>query len=266
MPILLKPKHTFLLNAVDVLSRGWLPTKPSGHWIFGLPKSGTTVFAAALSEVTASSALLDTPLLWGTAIRPLEQAEMKALVFAHPVTFSPRLWKEPNATFYPEAAMAASEADRHILLVRSPLQNIRSHMDRLGLRGDAKSVDLAALHPNHRPAFLEHSDHPPALTLARRWQETHSKACWHTPEVQVHTYEAFMANPLEVLHASAEHLGLPVLHEPVRSLAKQHQPRGANRNVRPEAFFGETLCQEIESITTGAFKQITGNDASIDQF
>ena len=30
-----------------------------------------------------------------------------------------------------------------------------------------------------------------------------------SPEVQVHTYEAFMANPLEVLHASAAHLGLP---------------------------------------------------------
>ena len=79
------------------------------------------------------------------------------------------------------------------------------------------------------------------------------------PEVQVHTYEAFMANPLEVLHASAAHLGLPMLHEPVRSLAKQQQPRGANRNVSPEAFFGKTLCQEIEEMTASAFKDITGN-------
>ena len=260
MPLLLKPKHAPLLNAVDFLSRSWLFTTPRGHWIFGLPKSGTTVFAAALSEVTGSSALLDTPMLWGTAIRPLDHADMKALVSAHPLTFSPKLWKEPNATFYPEAAMAASQADRHILLVRAPFQNIRSHMDRLGLKGDAKSVDLAALHPNHRPAFLEHPDSPPALTLARRWQETHSKACWKAPEVQVHTYEAFMANPLEVLHASAAHLGLSVLHEPIRSLAKQQQPRGANRNVSPEAFFGKALCQEIEGITASAFKHITGND------
>ena len=259
MPLLLKPKYAPLLNAVDFLSHSWLPKKRRGHWIFGLPKSGTTVFAAALSEVTESSALLDTPLLWGTAIRPLDHADMKALVSAHPLTFSPKLWKEPNATFYPEAAMAASQADRHILLVRAPLQNIRSHMDRLGLKGDAKSVDLAALHPNHRPAFLEHPDRPPALTLARRWQETHSKSCWRAPEVHVHTYEAFMANPLEVLHASAAHLGLPVLHEPVRSLAKQQQPRGANRNVSPEAFFGKALCQEIEEMTASAFHDITGN-------
>ncbi len=261
MPILLKPKHTPLLNAVDFLSRGWLPTTSKGHWIFGLPKSGTTVFAAALSEVTSSSALLDTPLLWGTAIRPLGQKEMKALVSSHPLTFSPKLWKEPNATFYPEAAMAASEAERHILLVRAPFQNIRSHMDRLGLKGDAMSVDLETLHPRHRPAFLDRPNHPPALTLAERWAATHSKACWKGPEVQVHTYEAFMANPLEVLNASASHLGLPVLHEPVRSLAKQQQPRGANRDVRPEAFFGETLCQEIERLTAETFKHITGNDA-----
>ena len=142
MPLLWNPKHAPVLNALDAVTRVWFPRKAQGHWIFGLPKSGTTVFAAALSEVTSSSALLDTPLLWGTA-----------LVAAHPVTFYPTLWKEPNATFYPEAAMAASQANRHILLVRGPLQNIRSHMDRLGLKGDATSVDLAALHPNHRPAF-----------------------------------------------------------------------------------------------------------------
>ena len=181
MPLLLKPKHSPLLNTVDFLSRSWLPKSRRGHWIFGLPKSGTTVFAAALSEVTGSSALLDTPLLWGTAIRPLDHADMKALVSAHPLTFSPKLWKEPNATFYPEAAMAASQADRHILLVRAPFQNIRSHMDRLGLKGDAKSVDLAALHPNHRPAFLEHPDSPPALTLARRWQEVEVEVVGQAP-------------------------------------------------------------------------------------
>ena len=131
MPSLWNPKHAPVLNARDAVTRVWFPRKAQGHWIFGLPKSGTTVFAAALSEVPSSSALLDTPLLWGTAINPLNESEMKALVAAHPVTFSPTLWKEPNATFYPEAAMAASQANRHILLVRGPLQNIRSHMDRL---------------------------------------------------------------------------------------------------------------------------------------
>lgn len=261
MPLLWNPKQAPVLNALDAVTRGWFPRKVQGHWIFGLPKSGTTVFAAALSEVTSSSALLDTPLLWGTAIQPLNESEMKALVAAHPVTFAPTLWKEPNATFYPESAMAASQATRHILLVRGALQNIRSHMDRLGLKGDATSVDLAALHPNHRPAFLAHAEDPPALTLARRWRDTHNKACWDTPEVQVHTYESFMANPEAVLQASAQHLGLPVLNPPVRSLAKQQQPRGANRNVRPEAFFGEAMCQEIEALTAEAFQRITSTGA-----
>ena len=147
------------------------------------------------------------------------------------------------------------------MLVRGALQNIRSHMDRLGLKGDATSVDLAALQPNHRPAFLAHADDSPALTLARRWRDTHNKACWNTPEVQVHTYESFMANPEAVLQASAQHLGLPVLNPPVRSLAKQQQPRGANRNVRPEAFFGEAMCQEIEALTAEAFQRITSTGA-----
>ena len=261
MPLLWNPKQAPLLNALDALTRGWLPRKAQGHWIFGLPKSGTTVFAAALSEVTSSSALLDTPLLWGTANKPLNESEMKALVAAHPVTFSPTLWKEPNATFYPEASMAASQANRHILLVRGPLQNIRSHMDRLGLKGDATSVDLAALNPLYHPAFLHHADQPPALTLARRWRDTHNKGCWETPEVQVHTYESFMANPEAVLEATAQHLGLPVLRQPVRSLAKQQQPRGANRNVRPEMFFGDAMCQEIEALTADAFQRITSTGA-----
>ena len=215
-----------------VLSRGWLPTKPSGHWIFGLPKSGTTVFAAALSEVTASSALLDTPLLWGTAIRPLEQAEMKALVFAHPVTFSPRLWKEPNATFYPEAAMAASEV---IIVIFCSFGRSKHSLAHGSWTGRRQVRGLAALHPNHRPAFL---GQPSSMTLARRWQETH--LCWHASRGSSAHLRSFHGQPSGML-ASAEHLGLPVLHEPVRSLAKQHQPRGANRNVRPEAFFGERL-------------------------
>ena len=104
MPLLWNPKQAPVLNALDAVTRGWFPRKAQGHWIFGLPKSGTTVFAAALSEVTSSSALLDTPLLWGTANKPLKESEMKALVAAHPVTFAPTLWKEPNATFCWSAA------------------------------------------------------------------------------------------------------------------------------------------------------------------
>ena len=193
MPLLLKPKHAPLLNAVDFLSRNWLPTTPRGHWIFGLPKSGTTVFAAALSEVTESSALLDTPLLWGTAIRPLDHADMKALVSAHPLTFSPKLWKEPNAPFIQR--QACRQVKRMVTFCWfGPRSKTSARTWTDSDSRATKSVDLAALHPNHRPAFLEHPDRPPALTLARRWQETHSKACWKASEVQVHTYEAFMAN------------------------------------------------------------------------
>ena len=239
--VALNPKQAPVLNALDAVTRGWFPRKAQGHWIFGLPKSGTTVFAAALSEVTSSSALLDTPLLWGTANKPLKESEMKALVAAHPVTFSPTLWKEPNATFYPEAAMAASPSHGHILLVRGALQNIRSHMDRLGLKGDATSVDLAALQPNHRPAFLAHADDPPALTLARRWRDTHNKACWNTPEVQVHTYESFMANPGTV-QASAQHLGLPVLHEPCSfTCQNSNNPAGPTAMFVPRRSLGDDV-------------------------
>ena len=66
---------------------------------------------------------------------------------------------------------------------------------------------------------------------------------------------------MQWLMLGVNNLGLPVLNPPVRSLAKQQQPRGANRNVRPEAFFGEAMCQEIEALTAEAFQRITSTGA-----
>lgn len=238
-----------LLSAADSVLHSILTPAIKQNWVFGLPKSGTTIFAKALSTATDESVLLDTPLLWESATSPLSTSQFQELRNMHPVTFKTRLVKEPNSTIYPESVMETLSKTNHLLLVRTPAQNIRSHLDRLNIPGNAQSIKGLRVNKNYAKFFDRNAQLPPAIALAHRWRNVHNKAVWMRQEVGVFWFEDFVDNPNDTIQKAASHLNLSVTRNVDRVLKQQLQPKGKNRTALPSAFFGEDILTEIQSIT-----------------
>ena len=249
MAVCLTPKHARLLSAADSVLHSIFTPESKQSWVFGLPKSGTTIFAKALSTATGESVLLDTPLLWGSATSPLSTSQFRELRKKHPITFRTRLVKEPNATIYPESVMDAVPKTNHLLLVRTPAQNIRSHLDRLNIPGDTQSIKGLKIPENYAKFFERNAQLPPAIALAHRWRNVHNKMVWMRQEVGVFWYGDFVGNPNDTIQKAASHLNLSVAKNVDSVLKRQLQPMGKNREVSPSAFFGEAILNEIQSIT-----------------
>lgn len=249
MAVCLTPKHARLLSAADSVLHPILTPASEQNWVFGLPKSGTTIFAKALSTATGESVLLDTPLLWGSATSPLSTNQFRELRKKHPVTFRTRLVKEPNATMYPESVMDAVPKTNHLLLVRTPAQNIRSHLDRLNIPGNAHSIKGLKVPKNYAKFFDRNAQLPPAIALAHRWRNVHNQAIWMKPEISVFWYSDFVDHPNDTIEKAASHLSLSVTKNVDSVLKQQLQPMGKNRTAPPSAFFGESILTEIQSIT-----------------
>ena len=256
MALSLTPKHHKMLQVADFLTQPILSPPKRQSWVFGLPKSGTTVFAKAIAVKTNQSILLDTPLLWGTSMAPLTREEVVSMRSQHPVTFSTRIVKEPNATMYPEAVLKAVPDSKHLLLVRSPTDNIRSHLDRVNIPGSATSIEGLDIPPAYRRFFEQNSELPPALALARRWKRVHEKKIWNSKQTAVFFYEDLVKKPEFVVEQAVQHLGLPSVNSVDSVFATQFQSRGRNRNAEAETFFGCDLAQEIRDITHPTYEQI----------
>lgn len=256
MAVSLTPKHHKLLQAADFVTQPILSPSKRQSWVFGLPKSGTTVFAKAISVKANQSILLDTPLLWGTSMAPLTKEEVTLIRERHPVTFSTRIVKEPNATMYPEAVLNAVPDSKHLLLVRAPVDNIRSHLDRVRIPGNATSIEGLEIPPAYKRFFERNSDLPPALALARRWKRAHANTIWKGEQTAIFFYEDLIKKPELVVEKAVQHLGLPSVNSVDSVLATQFQSRGKNRKVEAETFFGPELAQEIRGYTRPTYNQL----------
>jgi hypothetical protein len=245
------------LRVLDAVARPILRPRRDPVWVFGIQKSGSTVFAKALATASGRTSLMDTPLLWDTWNAPLDAAQFARLARRHPVTFSPAVLKEPSTTFYPEAVCALTSRPRHLLLIREPAANIRSALDALGVPGHPDAPVPKDIRPAYA-RYFETSGMPPALAMAHRWCLAYDRPFWDNPAIGVVAYEEFLAQPEPVLARATEHLGWRSGHAVDAVLRRQHQPAGAHRNVPLSDFFGEEMLGQIRSLTASRHAQLMG--------
>ena len=241
-------RDAWKLNILDVVARPFVRPNAAPLWVFGIQKAGTSVFARALAEATGRTHLLDTPVLWDTWTEEMTEQRLGQILKRHPLTFSPEIIKEPTLTFYPDAALQNTTRKRHVLLIRDPAQNIRSHLDRMGIAGNAQIGPQSGI----RPAYVEYfnsSGLPPAIAMAHRWLKAHAHERWFDDAIAVLEYERFVQDPNGQISAATRHLGWTAPHSVASVMWHQHQPAGANRNQDLETFFGTDILSEIRELT-----------------
>lgn len=216
--------------------------------VLGNQKAGTSVVAAAIGEAIGERYRIDLPIerLAPTYLRHSVTGPRypEALLHRSRNRVRAAVVKEPSLTFWWRELATQWPSAHVVFVVRHPLDNIRSILDRLGLlpvtAGGISTADRSVTLPFPwlHLARLEDAplaEHPIATTLddvvanlGRRWRLCAEAAAagaeaGHT----ILRYEDFLDAPDRAMAA----LGLP--DAPAAILDRPFQPRGANRDRDP---------------------------------
>lgn len=223
-------------------------------FVVGNQKSGTSAIAGLLGLATGLPACIDLaranrrrtyPRLHHGEITLDRFIAMNRESFAHPIV------KEPNLTPFLAVLLERFPRSRAVFVVRDPRDNIRSILQRLGLRGDAPDVpaELVASTPGSWPLVLDGrwmgiAGDTVIDQLAGRWSALVD--VWRScpDRVDLIRYEDFRSDRQASIEALALHLGLEIRYDVGGDVDRDFQPRG-DATVDPREFFGDRNLHRI---------------------
>jgi hypothetical protein len=225
------------------------------------------VITALLGEATGLSYTIDVFCFFGDAEWRLLTGEMDFNTFVQKARyrFSKDIVKEPSfIAFYDELKECFPNA-RFVFVVRHPVDNIRSILDRLNLPGDR-----ACLSASHWESIADESQNWEMIlegspyghegdtyieTLALRWKMSAQLYLSERSRFERITYEAFNKNKEEQIYNLVWRLGFDVSTDISDQVDVQYQPRG-RRNTDPESFFGERNLEIISKVCQPEMKAL----------
>jgi len=213
---------------------------PKALWVFGMQKSGTSAIAGLLAAKTGKSVQLDTKYLWEPYRNRLLAGEISLgeLVSRYSYDFSKEILKEPAATFFIDLIESYFELRQYVFIVRNPYDTLRSILNRLGLPGDRRDIDLEDVVPRWRHLYREKQGRDYIATMAKRWVQANAQLDRvEDKRCVLVKYEDFKADKEQCIERLAEDLGLPLQNSIAHLVDKNFQPRG-DSGIDPKAFFG----------------------------
>ena len=233
----------------------WATPHPAPIFLFGNQKCGGTAVAALLAAATGKCATLDLPGTRAPHFARLMRGEtpLDTFVAQNAFSFSAPIIKDGNLTFVAEELMARSAVARAIFILRNPLDNIRSILDRLKQRGDLPSLDASRIRANATWRGILcgadlgfEPDHYVAI-LAKRWQRATDIYERGTDRYVRTRYEDFRADKMGEIARLAAAFDLETPHDISALLECDFQRRG-NPHADLRAFFGPENFQRIVDI------------------
>lgn len=227
---------------------------PSPLFVFGNQKAGGTAIAGLLAAATGLRATLDLDGTVAPYFGRLMRGEttLDRFIAQNAWSFSAPIVKEGSLTFVADDLMARFGVERAIFVLRNPLDNIRSILNRLKLPGDLAQLDpgRARVNATWRSILLGMDiGLPPGhyvSVLARRWLRA-VEICEAGGERFVRIrYEDFLKDKKGEIERLTRAFSLPVVHDFTASLDADFQRRG-NPETDLRVFFGENF-QRIETI------------------
>jgi hypothetical protein len=197
--------------------------------------------------------------LYGTAEKELlvGRRDFDSFVQQARYYFSRDIIKEPSFVwFYDELAQRFPNADQ-VFIVRDPVQNVRSILDRLNLPGDRRHLeDRHWEHVQEESSnwkiILEgtlygHEGDDYIETLARRWKMSAQLYLSDRDTFEAIKYETFNQDKEAEIYGLAQRLGLQVSNDISDQVNVQYQPKG-QRDADAESFFGTRNVTKIREI------------------
>ena len=224
--------------------------------ILGNQKSGTSAIASLLADFSGSSRTLDIPATWPPNFGRLMRQEMSIaeLVRKNALAFSKDVVKEPNLSFFATELRECFPDARFVFVLRDPRDNIRSILNRLGIRGDlAANPATESIPKQWREVFVptllqlpSSCDHYTDV-LAHRWARVVQGYLTYEGATLLIQYEDFLKDKCGAIADLASRLGLAQNADIRDKVDVRYQPSGDN-SVTWEEFFGEGNLSAIEVI------------------
>ncbi len=237
--------------------------------VLGHQKSGTTVIAALLGQLSGKEVTFDLFHqidLSASRRRQLLLKELKLEEFIkkNKFFFSTPIIKDPDLTFlYPDIHKCLPEA-KFIFTIRDPRDTIRSILDRLKLLGNLEQLeenDLETLRKMQTKFwYLIIHGLLPELggdnyieKLANRWNIAADIYIKYGENMDLLIYEDFVKNKVGTITNLAKCVGLKPVNDIANQVNIQYQPRG-NNDISWLEFFGSDNLHRIETICIDRMK------------
>lgn len=228
--------------------------------ILGNQKSGTTVVAALLQQITGVSATLDiTRAIKDVSILMRLRyglEDISEFIERYRCEFSKTIIKEPGLTFVWDQLSVYFPGATYVFVQRDPRDNIRSVLNRLKIPGHLPNID-----PNEYEELNKKNPWRLALDstwlgrpsdtyiegLAYRWVIATEAYQRNSNKTILVRYEDFKAAKVETIHRLAEKCGLQARFDISDKVDVQYQSKGQS-HIKWEEFYGQDNLARIDEI------------------
>jgi Sulfotransferase domain len=250
-------------NSLKLVLSATSSLNPQPIFILGNQKSGTTVIASLLAELTGLSATIDLPGLYEPVQTNLHAQKISFLQFIlkNKLDFSRAIIKEPCLTFLYQDLVNFFPNSKMILVVRDPRDNIRSILNRLSIPGNLinlKQQQLQNISPEWRLLlngdWLGLKGENYIEMLAERWNLSSDVYLCNFDNIILIRYEDFIKDKTGEIYKLSQQIGLKPINDITDRVNIQYQPAG-NKNISWLNCFGQNNLERIESLCSKRMKQ-----------
>lgn len=228
--------------------------------ILGNQKTGSTAIADLIAKRSNSSVMLDIKNVLSDPSWLLEQryglVDFSRFLFQNRSEFTPKILKEPSLTFfYPQLLNYFPNAG-YAFIIRNPLENIRSILNRLKIPGDLDEINMEdwpelSYMPTWKLAldstWLGCPKGNYIEALAYRWNVAANVYLENKDKMYLIKYEAFLKDKKGVVDSACHYLGLEPVADISGFIDKQYQIKGSS-GVNLAEYFGQRNYEIIKDI------------------
>jgi len=234
-------------------------TNSSPIFILGNQKSGTSAIAAILGKNTNKKTTID--LFYSGFYSSLftkwknNNISTSDFIRKNAVEFSADIIKEPHlSVFYKELKERFPES-KFVMIVRNPLDNIRSILDRLNVEGNKESLSKKDKKKFYHSwslllnnSWISGSQEQYIDVLAERWNIISSIYLENKENIILVKYEDFLLDKTGIIKQLSDKLNLTQEIDISHLLDKQFQPKGKKQSVDLKVFFEKANYSRIKEI------------------
>lgn len=223
--------------------------------VTGNQKSGTSVIASLLADYGYLSKTIDIPILWNENVKNIlnNNVSFADLVYKNKKYFINDLIKEPNMIFFIDQVIKFFPKAQYIYIVRNPLDNIRSILNRLKIHGNLKNINIPYRNKYSKIEYLldtnlwggENENY--IGILAHRWNFAVDNYIKHCDKFFVIRYEDFIKDKVNFIDSTAHKLNLYKYTNVMPNVEFQYQPKG-DSDVDLINFYGRENYDKIINI------------------
>ena len=223
--------------------------KKNPIFILGNQKSGTTVIASLLGKLSNTNTSID---LFYSGFRYKNflkwkkgEISTKKFINLNKLDFSSDIIKEPHLTVFYNSLKEFYPESKFVFIVRNPIDNIRSILDRLNIKGNKSTLNnndkkniFHAWKLVFDNAWIGGKNNNYIENLASRWNLLFNIYKKNSDNIILIKYEDFIENKLGCIQELSKKLELDEINEIKHLVNKQFQSKGKNKDQDTLSFFG----------------------------